>query len=388
MISSIYIHIPFCKTKCEYCDFFSVPCGNTEISEEYVVSLLNELEFRLKFYNIDSIFTVYIGGGTPSLLKNHQIKKIMDKIYSVGNPVEVTMEVNPDDISEELLSCMQEVGINRISCGIQSLDDEVLHCVKRRGCAQSVWESLKLIKDKWKGVFSVDLISALPNQSEQSFLSGLKKVISLQPDHVSMYALTIEESTPLGKKIESGDLVYDYEKADDIWLLGRDLLLESGYLHYEVSNFSKEGFFCKHNLVYWDLKDYIGVGSGATGTVYSNKSERWTNITNIEDYISFWSKYDSESSFVDTSSVELVEEIDLGTQIFEFFMMGLRMLKGVAYEDFVQRFNMPFPDKFLNIFNKWQKKGLSDCEKISEKTYYYLNSEGIMFLNEFLQELI
>lgn len=388
MISSIYIHIPFCKTKCEYCDFFSVPCGNTEISEEYVVSLLNELEFRLKFYNIDSIFTVYIGGGTPSLLKNHQIKKIMDKIYSVGNPVEVTMEVNPDDISEELLSCMQEVGINRISCGIQSLDDEVLHCVKRRGCAQSVWESLKLIKDKWKGVFSVDLISALPNQSEQSFLSGLKKVISLQPDHVSMYALTIEESTPLGKKIESGDLVYDYEKADDIWLLGRDLLLESGYLHYEVSNFSKEGFFCKHNLVYWDLKDYIGVGSGATGTVYSNKSKRWTNITNIEDYISFWSKYDSESSFVDTSSVELVEEIDLGTQIFEFFMMGLRMLKGVAYEDFVQRFNMPFPDKFLNIFNKWQKKGLSDCEKISEKTYYYLNSEGIMFLNEFLQELI
>ena len=203
-----------------------------------------------------------------------------------------------------------------------------------------------------------------------------------------MYALTIEESTPLGKKIESGDLVYDYEKADDIWLLGRDLLLESGYLHYEVSNFSKEGFFCKHNLVYWDLKDYIGVGSGATGTVYSNKSKRWTNITNIEDYISFWSKYDSESSFVDTSSVELVEEIDLGTQIFEFFMMGLRMLKGVAYEDFVQRFNMPFPDKFLNIFNKWQKKGLSDCEKISEKTYYYLNSEGIMFLNEFLQELI
>ena len=388
MISSIYIHIPFCKTKCEYCDFFSVPCGNTEISEEYVVSLLNELEFRLKFYNIDSIFTVYIGGGTPSLLKNHQIKKIMDKIYSVGNPVEVTMEVNPDDISEELLSCMQEVGINRISCGIQSLDDEVLHCVKRRGCAQSVWESLKLIKDKWKGVFSVDLISALPNQSEQSFLSGLKKVISLQPDHVSMYALTIEESTPLGKKIESGDLVYDYEKADDIWLLGRDLLLESGYLHYEVSNFSKEGFFCKHNLVYWDLKDYIGVGSGATGTVYSNKSKRWTNITNIEDYISFWSKYDSESSFVDTSSVELVEEIDLDTQIFEFFMMGLRMLKGVAYEDFVQRFNMPFPDKFLNIFNKWQKKGLSDCEKISEKTYYYLNSEGIMFLNEFLQELI
>ena len=388
MISSIYIHIPFCKTKCEYCDFFSVPCGNTEISEEYVVSLLNELEFRLKFYNIDSIFTVYIGGGTPSLLKNHQIKKIMDKIYSVGNPVEVTMEVNPDDISEELLSCMQEVGINRISCGIQSLDDEVLHCVKRRGCAQSVWESLKLIKDKWKGVFSVDLISALPNQSEQSFLSGLKKVISLQPDHVSMYALTIEESTPLGKKIESGDLVYDYEKADDIWLLGRDLLLESGYLHYEVSNFSKEGFFCKHNLVYWDLKDYIGVGSGATGTVYSNKSKRWTNITNIEDYISFWSKYDSESSFVDTSSVELVEEIDLDTQIFEFFMMGLRTLKGVAYEDFVQRFNMPFPDKFLNIFNKWHKKGLSDCEKISEKTYYYLNSEGIMFLNEFLQELI
>lgn len=388
MISSIYIHIPFCKTKCEYCDFFSVPCGNTEISEEYVVSLLNELEFRLKFYNIDSIFTVYIGGGTPSLLKNHQIKKIMDKIYSVGNPLEVTMEVNPDDISEELLSCMQEVGINRISCGIQSLDDEVLHCVKRRGCAQSVWESLKLIKDKWKGVFSVDLISALPNQSEQSFLSGLKKVISLQPDHVSMYALTIEESTPLGKKIESGDLVYDYEKADDIWLLGRDLLLESGYLHYEVSNFSKEGFFCKHNLVYWDLKDYIGVGSGATGTVYSNKSKRWTNITNIEDYISFWSKYDSESSFVDTSSVELVEEIDLDTQIFEFFMMGLRTLKGVAYEDFVQRFNMPFPDKFLNIFNKWQKKGLSDCEKISEKTYYYLNSEGIMFLNEFLQELI
>lgn len=388
MISSIYIHIPFCKTKCEYCDFFSVPCGNDKISEEYIDSLLNELDYRLKFYNIDSIFTVYIGGGTPSLLKTHQIKKIMDKIYSVGKPVEVTMEVNPDDVTEELLSCMQDVGINRISCGIQSLDDEVLQCVKRRGCVQSVWESLKLIKNQWKGVFSVDLISALPNQTEQSFLSGLKKIISLQPDHISMYALTIEESTPLGKKIESGKLFYDYEKADDIWLLGRDLLLKSGYIHYEVSNFSKEDFFCKHNLVYWELKDYIGVGSGATGTIYSSTSKRWTNVTNIKDYISFWNNCNLESDVVDTSSVEFVEKIDLDTQIFEFFMMGLRTLKGVAYEDFFQRFNMPFSDKFLDVFNKWQKKGLSDCKKISEKTYYFLTSEGIMFLNEFLQELI
>ena len=388
MICSLYIHIPFCKSKCEYCDFFSVPCGNKCIPDEYVNALLQELDVRIKLYNVHRFSTVYIGGGTPSLLKPIQLEKIMKKVLSLGIPSEITMEVNPEDVTEELLVTMNVLGINRISCGIQSLNDEVLRCVKRRGCVENIFDKIELIKKTWNGIFSVDIISALPNQSKSDFLDGLKKIVSFEPEHISMYALTIEESTPLGKKLQKGQLCYDFEAADEMWIEGRDFLINSGYVHYEVSNFAKDGFACEHNMAYWKLKNYIGIGAGAVGTIYSDRTVRWSNSTKLDSYISFWNKNLSDIKIDELCNIQSVENIDFNIQVFEYFMMGLRTSYGICKEEFEARFNMPIPEKFIKIFNEWEQKQMCQKKVSFNKTYYSLNSSGLLLLNEFLTELI
>ncbi len=388
MICSLYIHIPFCKSKCEYCDFFSVPCGNKCIPDEYVDALVQELDFRIKLYNVHRFSTVYIGGGTPSLLKPIQLEKIMKKVLSLGIPSEITMEVNPEDVTEELLVVMNNLGINRISCGIQALNDEVLQSVKRRGCVESVFNKIELIKKSWNGIFSVDIISALPNQSKSDFLDGLKKIVSFEPEHISMYALTIEESTPLGKKLQKGQLSYDFEAADEMWIAGRDFLINSGYCQYEVSNFAKDGFSCEHNMAYWKLKNYIGIGAGAVGTIYSDRTVRWSNSTKLDSYISFWNKNLSDIKIDELCNIQSVENIDFNIQVFEYFMMGLRTSYGICKEEFEARFNIPIPEKFIKIFNEWEQKKMCQKKVSFNKTYYSLNSSGLLLLNEFLTELI
>lgn len=388
MICSLYIHIPFCKSKCEYCDFFSVPCGNKCIPDEYVDALLQELDVRIKLYNVHRFSTVYIGGGTPSLLKPIQLEKIMQKVLSLGIPSEITMEVNPEDVTEELLVTMNVLGINRISCGIQSLNDEVLRCVKRRGCVENIFDKIELIKKTWNGIFSVDIISALPNQSKSDFLDGLKKIVSFEPEHISMYALTIEESTPLGKKLQKGQLSYDFEAADEMWIAGRDFLINSGYVHYEVSNFAKEGFVCEHNMSYWKLKNYLGIGAGAVGTIYSDRTIRWSNSTKLDSYISFWNKNVDDIKVDELSNIQSVENIDFNIQVFEYFMMGLRTSYGICKEEFEARFNIPILEKFIKIFNEWEQKQMCQKKVSFNKTYYSLNSSGLLLLNEFLTELI
>lgn len=388
MICSLYIHIPFCKSKCEYCDFFSVPCGNKCIPDEYVDALLQELDFRIKLYKVQQFSTVYIGGGTPSLLKPIQLEKIMQKVLSLGIPSEITMEVNPEDVTEELLVAMNDLGINRISCGIQALNDEVLQSVKRRGCVENIFDKIELIKKSWNGIFSVDIISALPNQSKSDFLDGLKKIVSFEPEHISMYALTIEESTPLGKKLQKGQLSYDFEAADEMWIEGRDFLINSGYFHYEVSNFAKKGFDCEHNMAYWKLKNYIGIGAGAVGTIYSDRTVRWSNSTKLDSYISFWNKNLSDIKIDELCNIQSVENIDFNIQVFEYFMMGLRTSYGICKEEFEARFNIPIPEKFIKIFNEWEQKQMCQKKVSFNKTYYSLNSSGLLLLNEFLTELI
>ena len=388
MICSLYIHIPFCKSKCEYCDFFSVPCGNKCIPDEYVNALLQELDVRIKLYNVHKFSTVYIGGGTPSLLKPIQLEKIMKKVLSLGIPSEITMEVNPEDVTEELLVAMNNLGINRISCGIQALNDEVLQSVKRRGCVENIFDKIELIKKTWNGIFSVDIISALPNQSKSDFLDGLKKIVSFEPEHISMYALTIEESTPLGKKLQKGQLSYDFEAADEMWIAGRDFLINSGYVHYEVSNFAKEGFVCEHNMAYWKLKNYLGIGAGAVGTIYSDRTIRWSNSTKLDSYISFWNKNVDDIKVDELSNIQSVENIDFNIQVFEYFMMGLRTSYGICKEEFEARFNIPIPEKFIKIFNEWEQKQMCQKKVSFNKTYYSLNSSGLLLLNEFLTELI
>lgn len=371
---SVYIHIPYCVSKCRYCDFFSLPCKS--LSQEYVDALCKEMT-RLSGVKVD---TVYTGGGTPSLLKPSQIKKIFDSLKencSLSDNAEITFEVNPDDVSEELLKALEAAGVNRISCGLQSMNDKALSFAGRRADAAANRRALEIFKQHWNKLLSLDFICGLPEETEESFIEGLKEALQYAPSHISMYSLTIEDETPFGKELISGTFEYDYDFADQLWLKGRDFLTNHSYRQYEVSNFSLKGAECRHNLAYWNHKDYFGLGSGATGTQYLQNGEgiRLTNTQNIKEYVDFWLHGAGKNP-------QVSEKIDLKTSEFEFFMMGMRKISGISEAEFRQIFNKALPDYFIKLCNKWKERGLCD---ITDR--YALNEQGLLFLNSFLLEL-
>ena len=437
---SLYIHIPFCLSKCEYCDFFSVVnrSGDFDVSERrgsdftrddcsssdcvkrvpdlYVDALCNEIVYRVKKYEPDILRSVYIGGGTPSLLDEKQIKIICDTIFlcrdafcKKGSDFEFTIEVNPDDVTKELLGCLEKNGINRISCGIQSCTDACLKFVNRRAGKNENLRAMELINRYWKGNKSFDLICGLPYETEKSFRESLDTVISYNPDHISMYSLTIEDETALGRKCNSGLLDYDFNFADELWLSSKTYLEKNNYCQYEVSNFCKPGYECIHNLVYWNHEDYLGCGSGATGTVYDSdgRGHRWTNTTDIKKYIEFWTEnagrdldiakcldWDVGQQNCDVQDIKKqiltvckVETIDLEDSVFEYFMMGLRKASGITEQDFFNKFKKPLPDEVIKLFEKWQKKGHAEIITEENDRRFFLTKEGLLFLNRFLEEI-
>ena len=385
--ASLYIHIPYCISKCRYCDFFSRPY-NHNVPDVYIKALVNEIKYRFEQYKCDVIDTVYVGGGTPSLLTPEQILFLFDSLRSVKiftPDSEISFEVNPDDVSQKLLQALEAAGVNRLSVGLQSMTPEVLKYAGRRASGIVNQKALQLIKENWHKSFSVDLISALPYETEQTFLESLKTVIDVRPDHISMYSLTIEENTPFGKALANGQMKYDFEKADNMWLTAKAFLEKNGYPQYEVSNFASARNQCRHNLVYWNHGDYIGAGSGATGTVYNKGGTglRWTNTLGVEKYIQFWNDFNGNLAQTPQNIPQTTEQLSFETSEFEFFMMSLRKTQGFSKSQYQKIFNKELPQKFCDVYERWQKKGLAGS---SER--FYLNDKGLLFLNAFLEELI
>lgn len=394
---SLYIHIPYCLSKCAYCDFFSKPLGRQKdllrsdekfVPDSYLEALCNEIAYRISYYKIKKLNTIYIGGGTPSLLTTAQFQFLFSTIRACAKlspEAEITVEVNPDDVSNKLVEGLEACGVNRISCGIQSLKDEVLKKACRRADCANNLRAMTIFRNKWKGEVSVDLISGLPGETEESFLKGLELICDEKPSHVSLYSLTIEENTPFGRQLALGKMKYDYDAADRMWLLGRNFLEAHGYKWYEVSNFCLPEKECVHNLAYWTHKSYLGCGSGACGTVYSEDGTgfRWTNTSDIEEYSGRWLN-SRKTTGTAAQPAEIPEIIDLQTSKFEFFMMGLRKISGVSEKEYRKLFGMPFPESFVQLFKNWEAKGL--CE-ISEEGRWSMSREGMLFLNRFLEEL-
>lgn len=396
--TSLYIHIPFCLSKCAYCDFFSradKSSASLPVPQSYVDALCKEIAFRLSQNQINCINTLYVGGGTPSLLSPGQFIQLFTAIREkalLASDAEITVEVNPDDVSSGLLKLLADCGVNRLSCGIQSMNEAALKKACRRADAAANRKALTLLATQWKSQLSLDLISGLPEDDEQSLLNSLMEVCEVNPSHISLYSLTIEGNTPFGKQLEAGSLDYDFDKADALWISGRDFLEEQGYEWYEVSNFCRPGKACRHNLCYWSHGDYIGAGSGATGTLYKKDGAgfRWTNTTNIEEYIDFWLKQEGQCEGQGQGQLpQITEDIELSTSEFEFFMMGLRKLRGILDSDFEKSFGRPLPESFVQTFNRYEKKGLCvrSCGSGAGGTYYAMSREGMLFLNRFLEEL-
>jgi len=425
----LYVHIPFCTSKCSYCDFFSVPCAK-KIDDEYIDAVLNEAACTASLRDIDSWKTIYVGGGTPSLLSEKQIDFLFSGLLKMSRraPLEVTMEANPSDVTESLLDAASASGVTRISCGIQSFSDASLCRVRRRSRASDVYRALSLFEKNRPHALSVDMIARLPEETDASFASGLKTLLSYAPDHISLYSLTVEEGTPLCSEIESGKILHDIDVSDALWISGRDFLCGAGYEQYEVSNFCRRGCECLHNLAYWNLESYAGIGAGATGTFYrKDVSARFTNTRDIEAYTRFWkskkidaddlrsriflsddfrtahlraerehrdekrmTQGDAVQAYTERRFGEIpfsVEYIDKKTEAFEFFMMGLRMTRGICRETYEARFGA-FPEKAEALFTAWEGRGLALRRKKNGRRFYALTKEGLLFLNEFLEALL
>lgn len=479
MTASLYVHIPFCVSKCAYCDFFSKSCGHCGVPDDYISALINEIKYKTLSLGIKKWDTVYIGGGTPSLLFPHQIVRLLSAVRptakadgaardsdvvsdinvdEASDVPEVTIEANPADITVEFLDACKSAGVTRLSVGVQSLNETSLSFVSRRSDVRSIEKALSLIARQWSGVFSVDLIAGLPHETSESFMKGLTRVLQTQPHHISLYSLTVEEGTRLGEGIFSGAVTYDYDKADALWLSGRDALCEAGYSQYEVSNFCKSSFECRHNMAYWQQKNYVGVGAGATGTIYfdggavassgagedgasvapcgvlsgavssgdadcaSYYARRVTNTTDIDFYIDFWRSADvsggalapnSVPDSVDTprsllATIQSVEMLDRATVQFEFFMMGLRTLRGISREKYIARFGCDFTEETISLFDDLANRGMaqitvrpasdvrcvvSSCSASASgdkgiEHFYALTQKGILFLNDVLLKII
>lgn len=397
---ALYVHIPFCKSKCAYCDFFSVVC-NASIDDAYIHHLIEEAEARAAQFDVSEWSTIYFGGGTPSLLAPNQIETLIGGLKAVRpapKNAEITFECNPDDITVELLETLKKCGVNRLSVGLQAMNDEPLAHVCRRAHRAENLRALKLLAEHWlepqqivpqklvRGAqpqdaapqiqlespcpnrrLSVDLICGLPGQTAQDFFAGLEEIISCGADHISLYSLTLEEDTPLYKAVDSGKVkLPEAEETDSWWIKARNTLEKSGFAQYEVSNFAKQGCRSKHNMTYWKMLPYIGIGAGATGTV---GSIRYTNSRSIKDWL----------SGADEEREMLPPEI----QQFEYLMMAFRTLDGADAVEFEKRFSKSL-DVIKPVFSNWCRRGLA--EKTGSR--YALNKQGLLLLNRFLEEII
>jgi len=358
---SLYIHVPFCASFCDYCDFFSVKADCSQEIEAFIKAVVFDIKNQIEFFNIEKITTVYIGGGTPSITGKH-IRPLLDAINKLRfSPVEFTIEVNPESADKDFLSLCRDGGVNRLSAGVQSFFEPSRQAVNRQGRADMLKERLALIAKYFSGSFSADLICGLPHQTEEIVMEDINALLSFEPAHVSLYSLSLEAGTPLEQKVKSAELkLPDKDMADALWLAGRDALLNAGFRHYEVSNFAREGKQCLHNIRYWLMDDWIGAGPGASGTVIDEKTasaKRRTYPDDLKKYVS--------APLIDLA---VYEEIDKNSFLRETLLMGYRYCGGPDREKFIRRFGLSIEDCIPETLSNWK------------------NRDKMLFLNSFLSE--
>lgn len=398
----IYIHIPFCVKKCDYCDFLSAP-ADLETKEKYVEALINEIKLNKNKMSEYVVDTVFIGGGTPSLLEENQISKIMsvlrDNCNMSENP-EITIECNPGTITESKLLEYKKSGINRISFGLQSANDEELKSIGRIHNYAGFLESYNLARKCGFDNINVDLMSALPGQTLKSYEETLNKVVRLEPEHISAYSLIVEENTLMYDRVKKAqikgiNILPDEESERKMYYLTNNILRSNGYRKYEISNYSKPGKECKHNIGYWQRKEYLGFGIGAA-SLY--KENRYNNISDINKYIEVLTNNIKENSInnVENSSevenqvnilnsiVKNLQQLTERDRMEEFMFLGLRMMEGVSMEKFEQYFGKPY----MEVYGKVQKRMEDKRFLINDNGYVKLTEFGIDLSNYVMSEFL
>ncbi len=375
-MAGIYIHIPFCKLRCHYCDFYKT----TEIGlkDLFVNSLLLEIDRRKVYLDEnDKVETVYFGGGTPSLLTLSDLRKIINKIrrsFKLVDNIEFTLEINPDDSNKAFLEGLKKEGVNRLSIGIQSWDDKVLKMLNRRHNSKQAIVAIEKAREAGFSNISIDLIYGIPGLDYSDWEKDIKKSFSLGVEHVSAYHLTIEPNTMFGKMLSLGQLneIDEEESEKQFNLLTATAKLE-GYIHYEISNFCKEGYISLHNTNYWRQVKYLGLGPSAHS--YNTYSREW-NVSDIDEYIRRIEKGEVVSE---------KEMLDEKTRYNEYLMTSLRTMWGIDLNYLENSFNKEMHDYLLNMAARFIKYGM--LEHRSTNTLV-LTDQGKMISDNIISELI
>ncbi|GAA0119448.1 radical SAM family heme chaperone HemW [Clostridium perfringens] len=372
---SLYIHIPFCAQKCLYCDFPSF-ARKDHLRKAYIEALNKEIiNLREKHNNLE-INTIFIGGGTPSVLESNELECLLKEIakLNMAKDIEYSMECNPGNLTEEKLEVMKKYGVNRISMGLQAKQDNLLKGLGRIHNYKTFKENFLLAKKVGFNNINVDLMFGLPNQRLNEWEETLREIISLESAHISAYSLIIEEGTAFYNLYENDKLKLPTEEEErKMYHLAKEILEENGFNQYEISNYAKEGKECRHNLAYWNMDNWIGVGSAAASYI---NGKRIKNISSVEEYInSINEKGEAVEEIINNSKNDNMEE---------FMFMGLRKINGIDENEFKKRFGMNINDVYGEILNKYIDEGLL----IRESGRIFLSEKGIEISNVIMADFL
>lgn len=384
----LYIHIPFCVRKCNYCDFLSFPCSSEQgkLVSEYTDALCRETDAYKKRGYLKKVDTVFIGGGTPSVLSMKNTEKLLERLRGItDDKTEFTIECNPGTVDREKLKLFRDFRVNRLSFGLQSADDREL---KRLGRIHTYEDFLRSYYDACEGGFdniSIDLMSAIPTQNIKSWINTLTKITALSPMHISAYSLIIEEGTPFGDIYEKDPERLELPDEDterEMYRKTAEILALHGYNRYEISNYSKPGFESRHNLGYWTGEEYLGLGIGASSYIKNCENEygvRFCNTSDITKYI--------KTEFNNDDVLRLHEKVEILTRedaISEYIFLHLRLTKGFSTKEFTTKFGADIRDLFADVIDKYKKGGF-----LEEKDgYIRLTETGLDVSNTIMSDFV
>ena len=374
----LYVHIPFCMRKCRYCDFLSFECRDEKALHEYAEALLREINVRYEQWPYKVVDSIYIGGGTPSILPAEDMKRIMDGIrndFTITDDCEITIEVNPATVDEHKLETYLEAGINRISIGVQSFDNSILNLLGRVHDKNDAMNAIRMAKKAGFRNLNVDMMFGIPGQTMKMWRDSLRQCIFLRPEHISLYSLQIEEGTPFYSMMEKGTLESVPDSTDrTMYHDALDMLTHAGYHHYEISNAALPGFESQHNLKYWSYEEYLGIGPGASSFI---GGKRFKNTSSVLEYLKF---IKAGQAPVDPEDVEQYTPRDeMGIYVFT----GLRKTDGLDIRDFEETFKTEFFDVYDPMIVT-KMRGLLQVDGCTMK----LTDKGLDVSNKVMAEFV
>lgn len=381
----IYVHFPFCVRKCNYCDFLSGP-ASLRTMEAYTKGVVEEIRMTAEEYGKLQVTSVFLGGGTPSIVPSECIAEVMEALYQyfqVAEDAEITIECNPGTVTEEKLAAYKKVGINRISFGLQSANEEELKLLGRIHSFDTFLESYGMARDAGFANINIDLMSALPGQTLKGWQNTLEQVVELEPEHISAYSLIVEPGTFFYEQYgEREDLLPDEDTDRAMYAWTKDFLEQHGYHRYEISNYAKAGYESRHNNYYWTGVDYIGFGVGAASCYQEVRSE---NVREVQYYIQMLELTGTELKDLKAS----IHPLTIREQQEEFCFLGLRRMEGISVKTFERRFGVSFVSVYGDVTQRLVSMGLLHRQEHPEQGLFYgLTERGIDISNTVLAEFL